>query len=309
VTRTLAPHGAREPLAPRASAKRNLDVVSLCAVMPGDGASSLREHHRPRKTVPSAPDLVAGIRLTPTDVDDGDLYEAISTRRTNRNEYGDFALDPRIVERLQDDVAGFPGVTLRLLTSDADKGRFASATVAATKAFIADDEMLRDSDQWFRHTEEQIDAHRDGPTLDAQIRSNTIAAFAKGGQQVSAERSGSIWLSSTERIHTGPCSAYAVISTPTFVDQPAAVAAGRAYQRLTLRLEALGLAAQPLSQLAEMRDREVQLEAEPEFGRRLDELTAEGEFAQQLFRLGYARHEADKSPRRPLSWVVMGEEA
>ena len=39
--------------------------------------------------------------------------------------------------------------------------------VDATRAIIADARMIADSDRWFRNSSAEIDAHRDGPTLEA----------------------------------------------------------------------------------------------------------------------------------------------
>lgn len=256
---------------------------------------------------PEAADLVARMTLGRSTPVPDELYEAIGTRHTNRSRYADFELDPRIAESLKRDVSTLEGVELSLLTSKQDKRRFGAATVEATRAFIDDDQMLRDSDAWFRHSEEEILEHRDGPTLDAQALSETTTFFAKIGRKVEGRRGARYWLRATQRVHTGPCSAYAVLSTPTLRSRVDAVAAGRAYQRIALRLESMGLSAHPLSQLAEMRDREIQLDAPREFGRRLDELTPEGRHAQQLFRLGYAWEQPDPAPRRPVSWVVLDE--
>ena len=44
---------------------------------------------------------------------------------------------------------------------------FDAAVVEATEAIIADKTMIADSDRWFRASTREIDAHRDGPTLDA----------------------------------------------------------------------------------------------------------------------------------------------
>ena len=63
-----------------------------------------------------------------------------------------------------------------------------------------------------------------------------------------------------------------------------------------------GLAAHPLSQLPERRDRELERGLEPSFGSRLRALV--GEHAQLCFRVGYPWDTAGQSPRRPIDWVV-----
>lgn len=264
------------------------------------------------EVMPEPDDELVAARLeldAGSDPPEESLYEAIGTRHTNRGTYGDFELDPRIIEILQADMAEFPEVTLTLLTGRADMDRFRDATVAATEAFIADESMLRDSDAWFRHTAEEIREHRDGVTLDAQSLSKTSAYFAKTGPKIAGERGARYWLRNTERIHTGPCSAFALLSTTVLEDRAAAVQAGRAYQRLALRLEALGLAAHPLSQITEMRDREVELGRPSVHGTRLDALTGGRGHVQMPFRLGYAVEDTHPAPRRPIDWVTVEPEA
>lgn len=253
------------------------------------------------------PELAARVRLGTAAPARSELYEAISTRHTNRGRYGDFSLDPRIADELHALVEEFTDVRLHLLTSRDDKAAFADLTVEATEAFIADAQMLADSDAWFRHTPEEILEHRDGVTLDAQSLGATTTFFAKSGQEVQGERGGRYWLRSTERVHTGPCSAFAILSTPG-ASRAEALRSGQAYQRLALWLEANGLASHPLSQSAELRDRELELGREPRFGTRLAALV-DGRHAQMPFRLGYAMEPANPAPRRPVEWVVDAEGA
>jgi len=252
---------------------------------------------------PDREDFVARVRLTPSVPQPSELYEAIGTRRTHRGAYGDFPLDPDIADAMVAIAAEFPGVRLHLLTSADQKSAFAETTVAATEAFIADEEMLADSDAWFRHTKDEIEEHRDGVTLDAQAFSDTTTFFAKSGQAVSGQRGARYWLRSTERVHTGPCSAFAILSTPVW-GRAEALAVGRAYQRIALWLEHQGLACHPLSQATELRDRELQLGTQPHFGPRLAELVGDDVFPQMPFRLGYAWTSTHRSPRRPVDWIT-----
>lgn len=80
------------------------------------------------------------------------------------------------------------------------------------------------------------------------------------------------------------------------------LATGRAWQRIHLWIVANGLAAHPLNQMFERRDRELQRSLPTVFGDRLAALV--GEHAQLGFRVGYAWDAAGPSPRRPVDWVV-----
>jgi len=86
---------------------------------------------------------------------------------------------------------------------------------------------------------------------------------------------------------------------------PAAIAAGRAWQRLHLAATASGLGAQPLNQPVERADRDRALGRSDDFGRELAKFAAEPRWeATFVFRLGVAERAAPPSPRRALEEVV-----
>ena len=88
-------------------------------------------------------------------------------------------------------------------------------------------------------------------------------------------------------------------------DMPAAIAAGRAWQRLHLAATAERLAAQPLNQPVEREDRDAALGRPDTFGKALAALTPEpGWEATFVFRLGVPDRPANPSPRRPLVAVA-----
>lgn len=252
---------------------------------------------------PTESDWVARITLEDSEPTPDPLFSSIASRRTNRGRYGAFDLDPRIPGELARLIADERGVTLQILTSDDDKNAFRDGTIAATIAIIDDTEMLNDSDAWYRHTKDELERFRDGVTLDAQALSHWLSGLGKMSDRPSAKDGATYWLDNTRDVHTAAVSAYVLLTTASLDGKEDALATGRAYQRLHLWLTANGLAAQPLNQLPECRDREVQLGSPTVFGAVLDRWSG-GRHVQMAFRIGYAWDDVAHSPRRAVDDVV-----
>lgn len=245
---------------------------------------------------------VARVDLTPDDPVDDPLFHAITARHTNRGPYMDgpppVGLKDALLEVLGDDAVG-----LSLFSEVEAKAAFRAGTIEATRAIVADAEMNEASHAWYRHSKDDIEAHRDGVTLDTTGNGSTLRFFGKVAGRPSAETAGDYWISATEGAHTTG-SAFAALTTADRTDRAQQLRVGRAFQRVHLFLTNEGLALQPLNQMAERADRELELGLEPVFGDRLRALLGDDREAQMLFRIGYAWDEAKKSPRRPFEWVL-----
>jgi len=250
------------------------------------------------------PELAARVDLAPAAPTPHALFSAIRVRCTRRDAYADVGLSSRTAEALEALVTD-DGVALHLLVDPPSKAAFRDGVIAATERIIADAEMSAASERWFRQTHEEIERYRDGITLDAQGFDGLTAALAKVAGRASTKTSNEYWLSRTREVQTRAVSAFAALTTARLDDPAAAVHAGRAFQRIHLWCTSQGLALQPLNQMAERRDREVQRGLAPEFGDRLASLFPGGRPVQMLFRLGYAFDaSAAHSPRRPVEWVA-----
>jgi hypothetical protein len=252
---------------------------------------------------PAQANFVARASLEPAPPQDG-LFDVIALRHTNRGAYLDTPLPnglPEALQALLGDEA--PSITLQLLHDDTQRARFRDETIAATRAIIEDTEMSVDSDRWYRHSQRDIDTHRDGVTLDATGNDAATRFFGKSLGRPSRATADRYWLDGTRERQTSG-SAFAIISSSGDNTRADQLRAGRVYQRLALWATAHGLAMQPLNQLAERQDREQALGLAPRFTRVLQELMATGDRrAQMLFRIGFAIDDAFASPRRPLAWV------
>ncbi len=229
------------------------------------------------------------------------LYRAIPDRHTNRNAYAEGAAPAGLAEALEaliDD----PRVGLTVLARAADRRRFRAETIAATRAIVDDAEMNRDNHRWFRTTQADIERHRDGPTLDASGNGAATRFFGKMLGDLDAETSGEYWVALTRDQHT-TAGAFALLSTAARDDRAEQLVCGRIYQRMHLWATGVGLAMQPLNQLAERMDREQALGLPPRFTEPLVAL-AGADGPQMLFRVGYPWDAAFASPRRPVGWVA-----
>jgi hypothetical protein len=231
-------------------------------------------------------------------------YAAIPLRHTNR-----YAYDPvRKTSAEWRDFAGALGASgeVKVLLFEADSPQrraFDAAVVEATEAIIADKPMIADSDRWFRGSSREIDAHRDGPTLDAAGLSTFTLLFAHLFS-VSPETAQRAWLDQTRDVQLPTAPVVGLIAVRDRYDRPGAIAAGRAWQRLHLDATLRGMALQPLNQPIEMIDRERQTGAGAAWARRVAELTGEDWQATFSFRAGYSSTIATPSPRRRLGDVV-----
>jgi hypothetical protein len=229
---------------------------------------------------------------------------AIPLRHTNR-----YAYDPD--RNTPPDWRDFaralgPDGEVKLLLFEAgspQRRAFDAAVVEATQAIIADKTMIADSDRWFRDSSREIDAHRDGPTLDAAGLSTFTLMFARL-ISVSAETSHKAWLDQTRDTQLPTAPVAGLIAVRDRYDRPGAIAAGRAWQRLHLDATLRGMALQPLNQPIEMIDRERQTGAGSSWARRVAGLTGEDWQATFSFRAGYSSTKAGPSPRRRLGDVV-----
>ena len=196
------------------------------------------------------------------------------------------------------------GARVVLFDEGEDRRAFDAAVVEATQAIIDDKTMIADSDRWFRSSPAEIEAYRDGPTLDAAGLSFFALTYARLFS-VSPETSHSAWLRNTRDVQLASAPLTGLIAVSDRYDRKATLAAGRLWQRLHLSAAARGLAMQPLNQPIEMIDRERQTGQGDQWAKRIARLTGDEWQATFSFRAGFASRPAPPSPRRRLKDVVL----
>lgn len=246
--------------------------------------------------------LVARIGLAPAAPARSPLFDAIARRHTNRGPYVDGAALPGLEGALRA-LADEPRVGLRWLGEAGERARFREETIAATEAICGDAEMSADSGRWYRHGEEEIEEHRDGPTIDATGSGAATRTIGKALGRPSDETMNEYWLDATRgRQTTG--TAFVLLHTSAESLREDQLRVGRIYQRIHLWATSQGLAMQPLNQMPERQDREETRGLPPRFGAVLADLVGRDRRAQMAFRVGVPWEDAPASPRRPLAWVL-----
>ncbi len=230
------------------------------------------------------------------------LYRAIPQRHTNRYAYDRAAPLPADWLALARE-AGGDGARALLFADGPERRAFDAAVVDATVAIIADAPMIADSDRWFRATPAAIDAHRDGPTLEAAGLSPLTLTFARLFP-VSPQASSAAWLAQTRDVQLASAPLAGLIVVADRYDRRQALAAGRLWQRLHLAATVAGVAMQPLNQPIEMIDRERSTGPGDAWSRRIAALTGAKGQATFVFRAGAPTRAAPPSPRRRLADIV-----
>lgn len=248
---------------------------------------------------------VAQIALRPAATQPDALYDAIPNRHTNRGAFlPDRPIPPSLLQHfaqiLSDDLVKVVFVSDR--SAHADLG---AIMVEATEHIIADPVMSADSARWFRTGRHEIEAHRDGVTMDTAGLSPLMLLAAKMLPDVGAEAADQAWLAMTRDTQVPSAPVLGIIFVRNRFDMVQAVAAGRAWQRLHLTATAAGLAAQPINQPIEMADRNRMLGKPDGFAPAISKFAGtQGWDATFSFRLGHAERGAAPSPRRALAEVM-----
>ena len=251
---------------------------------------------------PVAAASVRLIRRAPSAPDD--FYRAIALRHTNRFAYDRGKAVPADWIEFLRQTGAEQGAHVILFDEGEDRRAFDAAVVESTQAIIDDKTMIADSDRWFRSSAAEIEAHRDGPTLNAAGLSYFALTYSRLFS-VSPATSHAAWLTNTRDVQLASAPLTGLIAVKNRYDRKGTLAAGRVWQKLHLSATARGLAMQPLNQPIEMIDRERQLAQGARWAKRIARLTGDEWQATFSFRAGYASNPAPPSPRRRLKDVVL----
>jgi hypothetical protein len=253
----------------------------------------------------SDPTHAASITLTPATVSPAASYDAIGLRHSNRGPYTTQTVTTESLATLSSQTDGLPGVSVRWFTSASEMAVMSSMLIDAAGAVVGDDQQSRDAFAWFRNDRADIDAYRDGLTLDGQGLAPLMLSLAKLAPASTREAGDAFWLDQTLTVHTRTAAAYGVITVADVTAADQRLTGGRLLQRIHLAATSEGIALQHMNQVTERIDRELALGATATFGPRLHALLAtSGESVLSTFRVGYPAREALLSPRRPVSAVT-----
>ena len=256
---------------------------------------------------PGDPAHAAHILLSPGTRIASPLYDAMPKRHTNRGPYDTARnVSADSLEGLAALGADLPGTRLIWFDSPEARTKIGELIVAAAEAIVADRQQSADSARWFRTSWQQLQTFRDGTTLDAQSLPPFVNAAAKMLPPLSQETADHAWLQATRERHVATAAAFGLILVTDARDNTMRLRGGRLWQRMHLWATTKRLAMQPLNQMSERADRELQLGIEPRFGTALKELVADAGWQVLMpLRIGYPTVEAKPSPRRDLKSVLI----
>jgi hypothetical protein len=234
------------------------------------------------------------------------LYAAIGDRHSNRGPYTERALSTDVLDGLVD-TTGLPGVGVHWVTDATARKTLGRLMLDAATAVTGDQEQSQQGFVWFRSSDDEIQRHRDGLTLDGQGLSEVMLTAGKLLPASSRTAGDAFWLKQTEQVHTATAAAYGVVTVPRPgdpTDPATALTGGRLLQRIHLTATARGVALQHMNQVTERIDRDRQQGSPSEFARRFADLLPGTVQPLVTFRVGYAARPSRLSPRRLVSQVT-----
>ncbi len=245
----------------------------------------------------------AHIELLPASPLPSNLYSAIPNRHTNRGAYD--TTRPVASETLE---------TIQSLVTEANvrlfwyKGKtectqFSQVAIEATEALIADEQQSADSHRWWRQDWNQLQQTADGITLDAQAL-GWVTPVAKILPDLSRQQNDASFVKNVREIMLPTSATFGILAVNDRNENIQRLNCGRVWERIQLWGTTQGIAMQPLNQMCERVDREIQLGSESVIGNAVKELLNDASWqALMPFRLGYPTQEVNLSPRRGLEKV------
>ncbi len=251
--------------------------------------------------------LLARIDLAQGRREEGELYNAIPRRHTNRSPYDPHKpLPPDFLDALghlsRDDI----DVKLFLFSAEADRRKIAELSSAANTEIYADPAVMRGTERWIHTKWGSVQKFRDGLTIDAFGLSPTTAGISKM-MPVPMLR----WVAAhspkyaySDLMLRAPLIGF--IAVRNRYDQAQCLRAGRIWQRAHLLATARGLAARPSNEAVEMVDHQRALGRPASCAAQLDQITGDPAWQPTfVFYMGYPKFSANASPRRSVESVLV----
>lgn len=237
---------------------------------------------------------VARVRVSPEVVAADPLFSHITKRRSNKREY-DLERKPTASQLACLARCIGAGANLSFVEKDAARARLTGIATDAMAAEVEDRARNEETAKWFRYSDRELEQKRDGFGLANNGRSGFTAWFAETfvlSREKSADPDGAFARGAIDmaRSQAKSSPAFGVLTTPSNT-RTAQVLAGRAYARIALTAQSLGLSMHPMSQSLE----EYPDMAKPKARMEHELALTPGSTVQMLFRLGYA----DPTPHTP----------
>jgi nitroreductase len=230
---------------------------------------------------PGPEDLAATVSLQPRSRQPSDsrLFQAITSRQTNRNPYDPRAISEDDLETIKS-LSSDPDAAIFLANDSATKKRFLDLVVQANGVQYSDVNYKSELGRW-------LGRGVMGPTgIEAKMAQLAVVFLDMGPQQTKKD---------AELINSTPYIGF--VSTANN-DSTSSLKAGRTLERFWLAATALGISLHPMSQALEVQQTKAELAGLLPSKSGMSQL-------QQIFRLGYTKPAAEHSTRRPLEEVLI----
>jgi nitroreductase len=254
------------------------------------------------------PELVAQVALAPGPRAQGELYQAIPHRHTNRNPCSEKTPPPEFVTALSELAGDESDIKLFLFTKDEDRHRIIDLIAKCNDTVYADPAVEQGGQSFVRHAWSDVQAHRDG-LIDDQFGDSPAVAAARKFLPTEARHFAYQHhllhdMPYRDRLGTAPLLGMIAVRDRYSRDQ--CLKAGRLWQRAHLLATARGLGGRPANEIVELIDHERWHQQPPQTETALAVLTGDPSWHPTfMFLLGYPIREVLPSPRRPAKDVLI----
>lgn len=234
------------------------------------------------------------------------LYSAIPMRRTNRGPHDlSNPVSSNVLQSLKMLEGQFGQVKLVWLESEQQKDLFFELNTRATSELIQDDAQSKSSFAWIRSDWQQLQEKKDGVSIDTTGVGPAMRAAAKMLPDLSRETGDEYFFVAMKNLKN-VTDKVAVIAVQDPGDKVQRIQGGRYWQTMHLWGTTAGLAMQPVNQILERIDRARSQGRNSELEGRLQTLIGEPLWKPLMpFRMGHPILEPNRSPRRPLTEVLV----
>jgi nitroreductase len=253
------------------------------------------------------PELLARVDLVKGERKEGELYDAIPQRHTNRSPYlPERPIPPEFIDALSRLASDEQDVRIFLFTAEAERKKIVNISSPANAEIYSDPDVVSGSNRWIRTNWSELQKSRDGLTLDAfgqpPVATGVMKVMPLWMLRAVASRGAKDGYS--RLMLSAPL--IGIIAAHDRYDREQCLRVGRTWQRAHLLATARGVAGRPCNESVEMIDHEKAL-GQP--ARRVSMLAEVlGDAAWQptfVFYMGYPTLRARASPRRPIESVVV----
>jgi hypothetical protein len=261
----------------------------------------------PASTYPE-PELVARVALAPSQKQQGELYDAIPHRHTNRNPYLLRALPADFIEGIRQLANDEMDVKVFIFTADQDRNQIVEMISKANDIVYADPQVDKGSEQWERIEWSDVQKFRDGLILDefggSSLTTSAVKFLPPWGRRFGFKHKLLRSMPYRNLLQATPL--FGMIAVRDRYDREQSLRAGRIWQRAHPLATARGLAGRPVNEAVELIDHQRWLNQEPQAEAVLFELIGDKAWQPMfMFRFGYPIRQVSPSPRRPVENVLL----